>query len=277
MHEAKQQEIAYCIFDESLERKVSAERHRTERFLKALREDKLSIYLQPLICLSDNQCVGAEVLCRWFDDELGAVSPDVFIDIARKQGVLPELGSQVLTKTCEQLRRWQYDGFELPYVSVNVGAQQFAAPDVVDDFLSTCEGLDTELITLEITESDLMMDPQLALTVTGRLRDHGFRLAIDDFGTGYSSLAYLQQFSVDILKIDMSFVQAMHRDDSSKTLINTIIAMARTLGLVTIAEGVETEQQAKALKELGCEYGQGYYFAHPMSPEDFAKAWLQQQ
>ncbi len=277
MHEAKQHELVYCIFDEGLERKVSAERHRTERFLKALREDKLSIYLQPLICLSDNQCVGAEVLCRWFDDELGAVSPDVFIDIARKQGVLPELGSQVLTKTCEQLRRWQYDGFELPFVSVNVGAQQFAAPDVVDDFLSTCAGLDTQLITLEITESDLMMDPQLALTVTGRLRDHGFRLAIDDFGTGYSSLAYLQQFSVDILKIDMSFVHEMLRDASSKTLINTIIAMARSLDLVTIAEGVETEQQAQALKQLGCEYGQGYYFAHPMSPEDFAKAWLQQQ
>ncbi|RUO47336.1 hypothetical protein CWE21_09120 [Pseudidiomarina aquimaris] len=277
MHEAKQHELLYCIFDEGLERKVSAERHRTERFLKALREDKLSIYLQPLICLSDNQCVGAEVLCRWFDDELGAVSPDVFIDIARKQGVLPELGSQVLTKTCEQLRRWQYDGFELPYVSVNVGAQQFAAPDVVDDFLSTCAGLDTQLITLEITESDLMLDPQLALTVTGRLRDHGFRLAIDDFGTGYSSLAYLQQFSVDILKIDMSFVHEMLRDASSKTLINTIIAMARSLDLVTIAEGVETEQQAQALKQLGCEYGQGYYFAHPMSPEDFAKTWLQQQ
>lgn len=277
MHEAKEQELTHCIFDEGLERKVSAERHRTERFIKALREQRLSIYLQPLISLQDHECVGAEVLCRWFDDELGAVSPGIFIDIARKQGLLPELGQQVLSKTCDLLRRWKYDDFALPYVSVNVGAQQFAAPDVVDTFLSTCEGLDTQLITLEITESDLMMDPQLALTVTGRLRSHGFRLAIDDFGTGYSSLAYLQQFSVDILKIDMSFVQAMLRDASSKTLINTIIAMARSLDLVTIAEGIETEEQAQALKELGCEYAQGYYFAHPMSPADFAKTWLKKQ
>ncbi len=276
MYEAKQYELNFCIFDEALQRKVSAERHQTERFLQALAEDQLSIALQPQIDLQTGRCVGAEVLCRWFDAELGTVRPDVFIEIARKQGVLGELGKQVLTKTCALLRDWQRDYEELPKVSVNVGAQQFAAVDVVEDFLSICAGVETKAITLELTESDLMIDPQLALTVTGRLRDHGFRLAIDDFGTGYSSLAYLQQFAVDILKIDISFVQAMHKDESSKILVNTIIAMARTLGLETIAEGIETEAQAQLLKELGCACGQGYYFGRPVAPEEFAQTWLEQ-
>lgn len=277
MYEAKQYDLNYCVFDDNLARKVSAERYQTERFLQALNADELSIELQPQIDLKSGECVGAEVLCRWFDKELGRVSPEVFIDIARKQGVLADLGKQVLTKTCDLLRSWQAEFGQLPKVSVNVGAQQFAAPDMVEDFLSICDGIDAHAITLEITESDLMIDPQLALTVTRRLRDHGYRLAIDDFGTGYSSLAYLQQFAVDILKIDMSFVQAMLKDEPSKTLVNTIIAMARTLGLETIAEGIETEEQAALLEELGCQGGQGYYFGHPLSPDEFAKTWLEQQ
>lgn len=276
MYEAKQHELNYCVFDEALQRKVSAERHQTERFLQALGQGELSIALQPQIDLSSGECFGAEVLCRWVDKELGEVSPAVFIDIARKQGVLAELGIQVLTKTCNLAKDWQRRYGELPKISVNVGAQQFAAPDVVEDFLSICKGIDAQAITLEITESDLMIDPELALTVTRRLRDHGFRLAIDDFGTGYSSLAYLQQFAVDILKIDMSFVQAMLKDESSKTLVNTIIAMAQTLGLETIAEGVETAEQAHLLKALGCRGGQGYYFGRPVPPEEFARTWLEQ-
>ncbi|WP_258808433.1 bifunctional diguanylate cyclase/phosphodiesterase [Pseudidiomarina sp. CB1] len=275
MYEAKQHELNYCVFDEALQRKVSAERHQTERFLQALAQGELSIALQPQIDLATGQCVGAEALCRWHDQELGHVSPGIFIDIARKQGVLAELGIQVLTKTCSLMKQWQQRYGQLPKVSVNVGAQQFAAPDVVEDFLSICKGIDAQAVTLEITESDLMIDPQLALTVTRRLRDHGFRLAIDDFGTGYSSLAYLQQFAVDILKIDMSFVQAMIKDESSKTLVNTIIAMAQTLGLETIAEGIETAEQAQLLKELGCQGGQGYYFGRPVPPEEFAKTWLE--
>nr|WP_275069884.1 GGDEF and EAL domain-containing protein [Pseudidiomarina insulisalsae] len=274
MYEAKLHELSFCIFDEQLERKVSAERHQTERFLAALEKHELTIYLQPQIDLKSGECVGAEVLCRWFDQELGTVKPDVFIDIARKQGVLAELGIQVLSKTTEVLRKWQRDYEAIPKVSVNVGAQQFTSPEIVEDFLYCIRDVRPEQITLEITESDLMVDPVLALTVTRRLRDHGFKLAIDDFGTGYSSLAYLQQFAVDILKIDISFVQAMLRDEQSKTLVNTIIAMARSLGLETVAEGVETTEQAALLKELGCHFGQGYYFGHPVSPDDFEKQWL---
>lgn len=277
MYEAKQYELNQCMYDETLERKVSAERHQTERFLQALREDRLEIALQPQIQLETGQCIGAEVLCRWRDEELGQVSPEVFIEIARKQGVLSVLGKQVLRRTCDILRDWQQRYQPLPKISVNVGAQQFAAADVVEDFLSICAGLDANVITLEITESDLMIDPQLALTVTRRLRDRGFRLAIDDFGTGYSSLAYLQQFAVDVLKIDMSFVQAMVKDQPSKTLVNTIIAMARTLGLETVAEGIETKEQAELLKQLGCYSGQGYYFGHPVLPHEFEQTWLKQQ
>ncbi|MGQ4276901.1 bifunctional diguanylate cyclase/phosphodiesterase [Pseudidiomarina sp. E22-M8] len=275
MYEAKQNGLRYCTFDTDLERKVSSERRRTERFLMALENHELSIYLQPQIELRSGRCVGAEVLCRWFDNELGTVPPDIFIDIARKQGVLAELGYQVFEKTCGLINEWRHRYQSVPPIAVNVGAQQFASEDVVEDFVRICGQLPPQAVTLEITESDLMIDPKQALVVTKRLREMGFRLAIDDFGTGYSSLAYLQQFDVDILKIDMSFVQAMTLDEQSKTLVNTILVMAKTLGLATIAEGIETAEQAMMLKQLGCELGQGFYYARPMSPEEFEKQWLQ--
>nr|WP_301774924.1 EAL domain-containing protein [Pseudidiomarina sp. 1APP75-32.1] len=274
MYEAKQNELSYCTFDTDLEQKVSLERRQTERFLRALQNQELTVHLQPQIDLNSKQCLGAEVLCRWFDDELGTVPPDTFIAIARKQGVLPELGWQVLKKTCALIEDWQTRYQQVPPVSVNVGAQQFASADMVDEFVRICGDLPASSIILEITESDLMIDPRQALAVTKRLREYGFELAIDDFGTGYSSLAYLQLFDVDILKIDISFVHAMTLDEQSKTLVNTILVMAKTLGLTTIAEGIETEEQAMLLQKLGCEQGQGFYFARPMSPEEFEKQWL---
>ncbi|MFC0445365.1 putative bifunctional diguanylate cyclase/phosphodiesterase [Pseudidiomarina halophila] len=275
MYEAKQNGLRYCTFDTDLERKVSSERHRTERFLMALANHELNIHLQPQIELNSGRCTGAEVLCRWFDNELGAVPPDIFIDIARKQGVLAELGYQVLEKTCALINEWRDSYESVPPISVNVGAQQFASKDVVDDFVRVCGQLPPQAITLEITESDLMIDPKQALEVTKRLRGMGFKLAIDDFGTGYSSLSYLQQFDLDILKIDMTFVQAMSRDEQSRTLVNTILVMAKTLGLETIAEGIETEEQAMMLQQLGCEFGQGFYYARPLPAKEFEKQWLQ--
>lgn len=254
---------------------MSSERHRTERFLAALANHELIIHLQPQVELASGRCVGAEVLCRWLDNELGTVPPDIFIDIARKQGVLAELGYQVLEKTCDLIEDWRYRYPSVPPISVNVGAQQFASEDVVDDFVRICGQLPPRAITLEITESDLMIDPKQALVVTRRLRDLGFQLAIDDFGTGYSSLSYLQQFDLDILKIDMAFVQAMTLDEQSRTLVNTILVMAKTLGLETIAEGIETEQQAAMLQELGCEFGQGFYYGRPLPAKEFEKQWLQ--
>ncbi len=274
LYEAKQNGLRYCIYDDQLAQKVRDESKLSERFRVALANQELTVHLQPQIDLQTGNCVGAEVLCRWFDEELGSVPPDVFIAIATKQGVLTELGYQVLEKTCALIRKWREHYAFVPVVSVNIGAQQFASLEVVDEFVKISEHLPAQAITFEITESDLMLDPQQALAVTERLRNYGFQLAIDDFGTGYSSLAYLQQFNVDILKIDMSFVQAMTLDEQSKNLVATIIAMARTLNLSTIAEGIETAEQAKLLKDLGCQQGQGYYFARPLSAAEFEQQWL---
>lgn len=274
MHELKTNDLELCIYDLALADKVQTARHYAERFMQALEQKTLSIHLQPQIDLTTGQCVGAEVLCRWFDDEFGSVPPSVFIAIACERGILSELGRLVLEQTSAWLRKWQQSYTTIPQVSINLGAQQLASAAIVDDVNLFFHDINAEHVCFEITESDLMIDPRLALNVTRQLRERGFQLAIDDFGTGYSSLAYLQRFEVDILKIDMSFVQAMTQDAQSKTLVNTIIAMARTLDLKTVAEGIETEAQSQLLQTMGCDYGQGYYYARPISPEEFESQWL---
>ncbi|RUO68988.1 bifunctional diguanylate cyclase/phosphodiesterase [Pseudidiomarina sediminum] len=277
MHELKSNGLELCIYDLVLAEKVLSARHYAERFIQALEQKTLSIHLQPQVDLVTGECIGAEVLCRWFDDELGNVPPSVFIAIACERGILSELGKLVLEQTSHWVRAWQQRYQDIPQLSINIGAQQLASAAIVDDVKQFFHDIDAEQVCFEITESDLMIDPRLALNVTRQLRELGYQLAIDDFGTGYSSLAYLQQFEVDVLKIDISFVQAMMQDKPSKTLVNTIIAMARSLELKTVAEGIETEAQSQLLREMGCDFGQGYYFARPIAPEEFETKWLIQR
>lgn len=206
------------------------------------------------------------------------VSPAEFIPIAEERGLIGTLGEWALAGACRQVRHWQERGCPLPgRVAVNVAAKQFEDDDFVDRCLRIAResGAASSAIELELTESGMMRDPERAVEVTRALTSAGFALSIDDFGTGYSSLAYLKRFPVHKLKIDISFVRDMLTDRNDLAIVSAIVAMAKSLGLKTLAEGVEEAAQAEHLLALGCDEAQGYYFARPEPAEVFARRWLQ--
>ncbi len=236
----------------------------------------LTLHFQPQVSLRDHGLVGAEVLLRWRRGE-AMVSPAEFIAIAEERGMMGELGDWVLTRACHQLSAWQQAGTPLRgRLAINIAAQQIESalfPAQAEAIIREA-GLDPTQFELELTESGLMHNVDLALAHIVRLQDSGFAFAIDDFGTGYSSLAYLKRLPVDKIKIDISFVRDMLEDRNDHAIVHTIIGMGRTLELTIIAEGVETEAQAGALLALGCDEAQGYHFGRPLPAAAFAQRWL---
>jgi predicted signal transduction protein with EAL and GGDEF domain len=224
------------------------------------------LVFQPIVDLRDGRMLGAEALLRWRHPERGLVPPVEFIPAAEDTGTIIPLGRWALEEACREAARWDADDDRAPYVCVNLSARQLQENALVDDVRSAlaAAGLDPARLTLEITESVVMRDTALVLDRLLALKALGVRLAVDDFGTGYSSLAYLQQFPVDILKIDKSFVDEVARSADAAALARTIVALAEMLGLRTVAEGVEDAGQREALEAIGCAYGQGYLFARPL-------------
>ncbi|WP_052384195.1 bifunctional diguanylate cyclase/phosphodiesterase [Litchfieldella xinjiangensis] len=277
MHRAKQDGEGYCFFAPRLGEKVSRRLILAKRFIAALNEGRLTLYYQPQVDLESGELVGAEVLCRWYDDELGWVSPAEFIPVAEERGLASALGTWVTETVCRQSLAWRSQGREFAgLLSINVAAQQFEDMLFAERMrgIVAANGVSPERIVLELTEGGFMREPEQAVWLTHELKRAGFGLAIDDFGTGYSSLAYLKRFAADTLKIDMSFVRDMLTDPHDHTIVTTIIAMAKSLGMQTVAEGVETQGQAEALRKLGCDQGQGYYFGRPTDADSFAEQWL---
>jgi diguanylate cyclase (GGDEF)-like protein len=228
----------------------------------AARRGELFLVYQPILKLTNGEVTAAEALLRWQHPTRGLIPPTEFIALAEESGVIVEVGAWVLETACEQAAQWAQAGMPTR-VSVNVSARQLDDPSLVNTVHQALQrsGLDPDLLTLEITETALMRDAESAAQVLRELRRAGLRIAIDDFGTGYSSLAYLQQFPVTALKIDRTFISGCEENDA---LISTLVALGRSLGLVTIAEGVEEEGQLERLRELGCERAQGYLFAPPL-------------
>jgi diguanylate cyclase (GGDEF)-like protein/PAS domain S-box-containing protein len=248
-----------------------------QRLESALAAGRLRLNYQPQVCLKDGKLVGAEALARWQDDEWGVVSPSVFIPVAEERGLIASLGEWALYETCCQVRRWQEGGRPISgKVAVNVAAKQFEDDDFIDRVLRIARdaAVAPSAIELELTESGMMRDPERAVEITHALASAGFALSIDDFGTGYSSLAYLKRFPVNKLKIDISFVRDMLNDHNDYSIVSTIIAMGKSMGLETLAEGVENAKQAEVLLSLGCQLAQGYYFGHPEATDAFEKRWL---
>jgi EAL domain-containing protein (putative c-di-GMP-specific phosphodiesterase class I) len=187
------------------------------------------------------------------------------------------LGKWVLRAACAQLRAWHAAGLQFPgRLAINVAAQQLEQPDFAESIQAIVDeaGLTPDCIELELTESGLMANVERAIGIMATLKDAGFAISIDDFGTGYSSLAYLKRLPADKLKIDISFVRDMLTERHDHTIVTTILGMARNLGLQAIAEGVEHGEQAQALRELGCDEAQGYFFGHPVAAGVFARTWL---
>jgi diguanylate cyclase (GGDEF)-like protein len=249
----------YEVFDEAL-RAETAHALETESALhRALDEDQLLLHFQPLVDLRTHEVIGFEGLLRWQHPVHGLVGPDQFLDAAEASGLVVPIGYRAVEWACEALRRLD----PAQSVAVNLSPRELAQRDLVDRVNATLRdsGVDPSRLCLEITESALLGDADLALTTLARLKDAGLQLAIDDFGTGYSSLNYLRRLPVDIVKIDRSFVAELGWDGPEHTIITGIIGLTTGLGLEVVAEGIETHEQAQALLDLGCTIGQGFLFS----------------
>jgi EAL domain-containing protein (putative c-di-GMP-specific phosphodiesterase class I)/CRP-like cAMP-binding protein len=241
-------------------------------FKLALEKKELSLHYQPIISLKTGKIVGFEALMRWMHPQKGPISPNVFIPVAEQSGLIIEASRWALREAClAQKRIESRAGYENElFMSVNFSSRDFAAANFVDTIYSTVSETDIpiELVHLEITERLLMDQPENARATLEMCSKAGLGISIDDFGTGYSSLSYLHYFPIDTLKIDRSFVKDMRKNESSRELIKSIIALGKNMKLDVIAEGVEEKEEAQQLKALGCDMAQGYFFAKPMAEAD---------
>lgn len=256
-----------CIQYSREYRRRAAEYFSMERALRrAVDREELYLLFQPQIDLRTDEIVGAEALLRWRSPELGDVSPGQFIPVAEQSGLIHAIGDWVLTAAMAQLERWQA---ELPpafRLAVNISAEQFSQREFLRRLLETLARRQalTKNLELEITESVLLRDPDYAAGILAEMRDVGLKIALDDFGTGYSSLSYLQRLPLDRLKIDQSFVRGIPGQRENTSIVRAIIAMASSLDIHQVAEGVETELERDALREFGCHYAQGFLYGRPM-------------
>jgi diguanylate cyclase (GGDEF)-like protein len=242
-------------------------RKAIERELRlALTRDQLELYYQPKISLLNDELAGVEALVRWRHPARGLVLPGEFIGIAEETGLILQLGEWVLRTAARQAARWQDI-----QVSVNISPAQFRQPDLVEVVASAVRdsGLAPERLELEITESVLIQQPDAAAKLLDDLKELGVRVAMDDFGTGYSSLSYLQRFHFDKIKVDRSFIGAIGIEPSAAAIVRAVINLASSLGMLTCAEGVETDEQLAALRDEGCSEVQGYLFGKPMPAREF--------
>jgi diguanylate cyclase (GGDEF)-like protein len=265
----------YTIFDQKMydETLKLVELENNLRF--ALKRGELAMHYQPIISVDNNNLVGFEALIRWHHPERGLISPVEFIPIAEDTGLIVEIGEWLLKEACQQLQAWRQQFAFIPKISslkmsINLAIQQLQESDFIDklDQILLETGLDGDSLRLEITES-VLIEPEGNIQNTLRkIKNRNIKLSIDDFGTGYSSLSYLRRFPIDNLKIDRSFIHQMNFDSENFEIVRLIITLAKTLGMKTISEGVETSLQLNQLKGLGCEFAQGYLFSIPLAPKE---------
>ena len=248
-----------------------------ERLREAVDEGRFHLNYQPVISLRTGRPVAVEALLRW-DSEVGPVSPGRFVPALEAMGLIVPVGNWVLEEACRQARRWDEERPELgPLVmAVNISARQLDKPGfatAVRHALNS-SGLPANRLSLEITNAFLIREPQAAWAELRQLKALGVRLSIDDFGTAHSSISFVKSFSVDGVKIDRSFVAGLGKNVEDDAIVQAVIGLAHALGLETVAEGVETDEQIEALHELGCDFAQGYYFTHPGSADAVAEGIL---
>ncbi len=270
MQRAKHQGgAAYVVFDKGMHDQAVRRMHLELDLRRALERKEFQAYYQPIIALSDGRLTGFEALVRWLHPEQGLVSPAEFIPVAEETGLVVGLGLWMLREACMQTRAWQEEFcFEPPLtISVNLSPRQLRQDDLVDRVREVLEesGLEPQQLKLEITESAVLENTEKALELLHALRAMSVPLCLDDFGTGYSSLSYLHQLPVDVLKIDRSFVCHVDDGKSGGNFVETIVELSHSLDLEVVAEGVETASQEARIREMGCEYGQGYLYSRPVN------------
>jgi diguanylate cyclase (GGDEF)-like protein len=244
---------------------------------KALEREELVLFYQPKVDLHTDKVIGAEALVRWQHPERGLVFPGDFIPVAEESGLIVPLGELVMRIACRQSRAWQDAGFEVPRIAVNVSSHQFRQGNLVEVIggILAETGADPNRLTVELTEGVIMENAEANIETLKQLKAMGVKLSIDDFGTGYSSLSYLTRFPLDELKIDRSFVMQIEKEGDRSAIITAIIAMAHSLGLSVVAEGIETEPQREFLKSQGCDEFQGYLKSKPVAAPEFTAKFIQ--
>ncbi len=265
----------YQFFADAMQEEAQS-RHALEWALRrAVEKKEFELVYQPQLGLRTGAVIGVEALLRWMSPTRGLLTPYHFIAGLEEFRLINEVGEWVLQTACEQIRKWHEMEFEPMRIAVNVSAQQFEDPMLIDKIRGALKEtkLRPEFLELELTESCLMTDPVQASALLREIREVGVRIAIDDFGTGYSSLTYLHEFPLNALKIDKNFVQSVESNDRGGPISKMIIGLGQNLGLEVIAEGVETEGQLEYMREHGCDVAQGYLYARPESPEDLTP-WL---
>ena len=256
----------YCVFSASMSDRA-AEKYQLEAALRrALEDGQFRMHYQPKIEIASGRVTGVEALIRWQHPELGLVAPDRFIPLAEETGLIIAIGKWTLTEVCARAKAWEEMGIAPMVMSINLSGSQLMHPEFVAECAAALKaaGRKPELFELEITESMVMQNPERATQLMNELRALGIRLAIDDFGTGYSSLAYLKQFPVHTLKVDQSFVRDLPHNRDDVAITRAVIAMAHSLNMNVIAEGVEREEQLTLLEAEGCDEFQGYYCARAL-------------
>jgi diguanylate cyclase (GGDEF)-like protein len=262
----------YFVYENKMADNINAHLTLGGGLRKAIEEEQFVLHYQPKIRLPDESVVGAEALIRWSHPELGMISPDQFIPLAEESGLIIPLGEWVICRACRQLQEWREAGYRPIKLSVNLSSRQFMQADLVDMVQRILEetGVDPEYFELELTESMLMADAQQSIEKLHGFRKLGLTLSIDDFGTGYSSLAYLKKFPIQTLKIDRSFIHDLGLDCDNDAIVKATVAMANSLNLKVIAEGVENRTQVDILNSYKCQEVQGYLFSKPLNSVDFA-------
>ncbi|AXP06372.1 MULTISPECIES: phosphodiesterase DibA [Pseudomonas] len=257
----------YALYTEELTAHAQQRVEIAFELRRALQEQELRVHYQPVHDLATSRLIGVEALVRWQHPTRGLVSPAEFIPIAERTGLIAQIDAWVMEQACRQMCQWQQAGVMLSFVAVNVSSRLFAHHELFEQVARVLHdtGLDPACLELEVTESAVMEDPEVALEQMHRLRELGVRLAIDDFGTGYSSLLRLKRLPVQKLKIDQGFVAGLPWDEDDAAIVRVIVALARSMGMQVHAEGIEQREQAVFLLEHACELGQGYWFGRPVA------------
>jgi diguanylate cyclase (GGDEF)-like protein len=275
MYYAKEAGTTYVVFDPAMHTKAVTLLQLETDLRCSIERNEMLAYYQPIIDLATMRLIGFETLMRWNHPQRGIIPPNEFIPVAEETGLIVPLTIWILRKSCNQLVEWQKESPANKglMMSVNLSGKHFAHPDLVDQIKGVLDEtqINPRNVKLELTESAIMENAETAIEMLSEIRELGIQISIDDFGTGYSSLSYLHRFPIDMLKVDRSFVSSMEDGTENGEIVRTVIALAKTLGLSVVAEGIETIHQLHQLRVLGCEYGQGYLFARPVPVDEVEK------
>lgn len=271
LRSAKLEGAAVRRYDDRIQKLYVGQSQLERELRSALLQQQLSVYFQPIIDLRSGRLAGMEALTRWFHPSGRIVPPDEFIPVAESSHLILDLSRYVLSEACRQNARWQAQGMSPVSVAINLTAADFYQTDVCETIRNILDdaGLSPYWVEVELTESLALQNVERAIEQMERLRELGVRISLDDFGTGYSSLSYFQRLPVDRLKLDRSFIIKMEGDEVSREIVFSVIRIARSKRVKTIAEGVETPEQAKILRYAGCDYAQGYLFGRPVDANEF--------